>query len=68
MSQIGSSCQVEVKIKDVWSHDPVEDGHHTFNDGKPSNGYIHPYSLVDDHLLYKKNQNTWNLKFLGGKL
>ena len=30
MSQIGSSPEVGVKIKYVWNHDPVEDGHHTF--------------------------------------
>ena len=34
----------------------VADGHPTFNDGNPYNGYINPYYLVDDHpLLYGNN-------------
>ena len=31
----------------------IGDGHPTFNDGNPYNGYINPYYWVDDHpLLY----------------
>ena len=34
----------------------IGDGHPTFNDGNPYNGYINPYYWVDDHpLLYGNN-------------
>ena len=34
----------------------IGDGHPTFNDGNPYNGYINPYYWVDDHpLLYGSN-------------
>ena len=36
----------------------IVDGHPTFNDGNPFNGYINPYYWVDDHPLYYGNNGS----------